>query len=84
MKLMLLRTIKTAQLHRRGRGRGSVGWFFSYHLTTHMWENQPWMHNCVCGKLQVGTTTSTGAVLVKVMTLVSRLTESEKLWISGP
>lgn len=42
-----------------------------HHLTTQIWGDQPWMHNWVCGELQVHTTASTGEGVF----FVSRLPE---------
>ena len=47
-------------------------------MTMKVGENQPGIHNCVCGKLQVSANAFTDAILGKVSFLVSRLPESGK------
>ena len=47
-------------------------------MTMKIGENQPGIHNCVCGKLQVSANAFTDAISGKVSFLVSRLPESGK------
>ena len=66
MKLMLWRTIKTARLHSPGGMKIMVGGcrlVFSNLMTMKIGENQPGIHNYVCGKLQVSANAFTDAIL---------------------
>ena len=51
---------------------------FPHLLTIEVRESRPWIHNCVCGKLQVCATASKIAILGNVSFLAGRLLESGK------